>query len=363
MTASRQWATRPSDERFVSLLDLQSHVNAQRARSRGKVVSSLGVTVLPDANDADHRGLLIAGPTGGVAAPSHFAFSQLANLAGAPAGYLRGLPAPLAADCINYGLKVERDVLDVGLLLRKEDVGASLVAATGPRYGRIWNSDVVDALVDRVGDGVTGDWRVPGEFGKAVEVTKANTTLYAGDRDMFVFLADEENRVQIANRRDGKSGSLARGFFLWNSEVGSSTFGVAMFLFDYACSNRIVWGAEGFKEIRIRHTAAAPDKWLDEVQPVLEAYAHSSATPIEAQLAAAQQKKVDNVEAFLKSRSWTSTMIARSQAAHELEEGRPMETLWDITTGATAYAKSIKNQDDRVFVERAAGKILDLAAA
>jgi hypothetical protein len=194
-------------------------------------------------------------------------------------------------------------------------------------------------------------------------VTKANTTLYAGDRDMFVFLADEENRVQIANRRDGKSGSLARGFFLWNSEVGSSTFGVAMFLFDYACSNRIVWGAEGFKEIRIRHTAAAPDKWLDEVQPVLEAYAHSSATPIEAQLAAAQQKKVDNVEAFLKSRSWTSTMIARSQAAHELEEGRPMETLWDITTGATAYAKSIKNQDDRVFVERAAGKILDLAAA
>jgi hypothetical protein len=180
---------------------------------------------------------------------------------------------------------------------------------------------------------------------------------------MFVFLADEQNRISIPNRRNGESGSLARGFFLWNSEVGSSTFGVAMFLFDYACSNRIVWGAQGYKEIRIRHTAAAPDKWLDEVQPVLEAYANSSATPIEATLRAAQEHKIDKLEEFLKARSWTSSMIGRSQAAHEDEEGRPMETLWDVVCGATAYAKSIEHQDTRVSVERAAGKLLDLVAA
>ena len=369
--ASRQWASRPNDERFLSLLDLQDSVNAQRNRSRGKIVSSRGVTAQPDPN-CPHQGLVIVGKEGDDHAnPSHFAFGQLANLAGAPAGYLRGLPAPLAADCINYGLKVERDVSDMGLLLRREETivgdnyvnSLSLVAATGPKYGRIWNSDVVDALVNRVGDGITGDWRVPGEFGKAVEVTKANTTLYAGDRDMFVFLADEQNRISIPNRRNGKSASLARGFFLWNSEVGSSTFGVAMFLFDYACSNRIVWGAQGYKEIRIRHTAAAPDKWLDEVQPVLEAYACSSATPIEATLRAAQEHKIDKVEEFLKSRNWTSSMIGRSQAAHEDEEGRPMETIWDVVTGATAYAKSIEHQDTRVAVERAAGKLLDLVAA
>jgi hypothetical protein len=368
--ASRQWASRPSDERFTSLLDLQDHVNTQRDRSRGKIVSSRGVTAQPDPS-CPHQGLVIVGKEGHAANPSHFAFGQLANLAGAPAGYLRGLPAPLAADCINYGLKIERGISDVGLLLRREEniVGddcvssLSLVAATGPKYGRIWNSDVVNALVDRVGDGITGGWRVPGEFGKAVEVTKANTTLYAGDRDMFVFLADEQNRVTIPNRRNGESGSLARGFFVQNSEVGSSAFAVSTFLFDYVCCNRIVHNARDVTELRIRHTAAAPDKWLEEALPVLEAYAHSSATPIEATLQAAQQRKIDNVEAFLKGRNWTSSLIARSQAAHEDEEGRPVETLWDVVCGATAYAKSIEHQDTRVSVERAAGNLLDLVAA
>src|SRR5436309_2315096 len=90
-------------------------------------------------------------------------------------------------------------------------------AVTGPRYGRIWNENVVEAMATRFGDGVTGDWRVPGEFGKRVEVTKDNTTLFAGDRDMFVFLADEDHRIEIPNRRNGQPGSLARGFFCWNS--------------------------------------------------------------------------------------------------------------------------------------------------
>jgi len=31
----------------------------------------------------------------------------------------RDLPAPIAADCINYGLQHSRDISDVGLLLYK----------------------------------------------------------------------------------------------------------------------------------------------------------------------------------------------------------------------------------------------------
>ena len=34
-----------------------------------------------------------------------------------------------------------------------------------------------------------------GEFGKQVEITRDNTTIYGSDRDMFIFLADEENRI------------------------------------------------------------------------------------------------------------------------------------------------------------------------
>ncbi|MES2562205.1 MAG: fumarate hydratase, partial [Pseudomonadota bacterium] len=47
-------------------------------------------------------------------------------------------------------------------------------------------------------------------------------------------------------------------------------------LFDYVCKNRMVWGAEGFREIKIRHTSGAPDRWVEQVLPALKNYAHGS---------------------------------------------------------------------------------------
>jgi hypothetical protein len=43
-----------------------------------------------------------------------------------------------------------------------------------------------------------------------------------------------------------------------------------------------------------------------------------------------------------------------------LDEGRPIETVWDAVTGATAYARSIPWQSDRVEFETQAGGLLDL---
>ena len=54
--------------------------------------------------------------------------------------------------------------------------------------------------------------------------------------------------------------------------------------------------------------------------------------------------------------------MTQIKAAHEREEGRPIETLWDAVTGVTAYAKTIEHQDNRVGIERLGGKLLDLAA-
>ena len=198
---------------------------------------------------------------------------------------------------------------------------------------------------------------------KQVEITKDNTTLYASDRDMFVFLADEVNRIEVPNRREGRAGSMARGFFVWNSEVGSSTFGVGMFLFDFVCCNRIVWGAQEYKEIRIRHTAGAPHRFIEEVAPAIEAMAQSSTTSISQAIAAAQLKRVDDVDKFLANRKYSAGRVAAIKEAHLQDEGRPMESLWDVTTGVTAFARSIKHQDERVALERDGGQILELATA
>ena len=358
--ASRQWATRPADQRFTSLTELNDFASEQRRISRARVVSSRAVMALPVEGE-DPFALQVE-VEGEQFAPTNFAFGQLASLAGAPAGYLRDLPAALAADNINYGLQVNRDVEDVGLLSAKNGGDPLLRAATGPNYGRIWNEQITGALVRRFGDGLTGDFRVPGEFGKAVTVTKANTTLYASDRDMFVFLADETNRIEIKNRRDGKSGSLARGFFLANSEVGDKNLWLAQFLFDYACSNRMVWGAQEFSEIKIRHSAGAPDRWLEQVMPTIEAYVNAPALPLEQKLAAAQATRVEKVAEFLRARKFTQKATTAMIATHLEEEGRPIESLWDVSTAITAYARRLPYQNERVEFEREAGKVLALAA-
>lgn len=360
MQASRQWASRPDDQRFTSLDELVAFTRNQREISKGMVIPSRKISAAPIEDDAERKSLVVLGPDGTPANPTHWAFGQLANQVGAPAGYLRTLPADIAADALNYGI-FKRPVEDTGILIR-QDGGVELAAVTGPRYGRVWNADIAQALRDRFGDGVTGDFTVPGEFGQAVDVTKANTTIYASDRDMFVFLADEKNRIEVPGRRNGQGGTMARGFFVWNSEVGSKTLGIATFLFDYVCCNRIVWGAEGYEEIKIMHFSSASTRWVEEVAPAIESYANKSTAGITQAIEDARHARIsgDELDAFLRKR-FTRGQAEGIKAAHMAEEDRPIESLWDVTVGATAYAKGIKHQDDRVDIEREAGKIMAMA--
>jgi hypothetical protein len=203
--ASTQWISRPADERFLSLLDMQAFKRAQRERSHPKVISSrkLGVEPASLIGAETRHGLIIRDESGYHSTPTHWSFGQLCSLASpgnSPASYFREtrMAAAVVADCLNYNLRFNRSIEDVGLYLYEEEDGLfGLRSVNGPGYGRVYDADVIDALVERFGDGITGRFRVPGEFGRQVTVTKANTTLYASDRDMFVFLADEENRVPV----------------------------------------------------------------------------------------------------------------------------------------------------------------------
>jgi hypothetical protein len=367
MQAHRQWMSRAPDERFTSLLDMQSFKHRIRENSRSHVLSSRKLGVLPVEDDT--RALQILGGGFPAAAPTHWSFGQLCSLASpgnSPASYFRetNMPSPMIADCLNYNLKFTRGVEDIGVLVTSDDDGSvnELRSVNGPNYGRIYDAEVVDTLVEKFGDGVSGQWRVPGEFGSRVTVTKDNTTLYASDRDMFVFLADEENRIELPNRRAGRFGSFARGFFVWNSEVGKTTLGAGFFLFDYVCCNRIIWGADQYTEVRIRHTKGAPDRWLEEVTPVLREYSQASAKPVVQAIEDARNKRIDDELSTFLAKRFGKQMAPAIAAIHESEEGRPIETLWDVTVAATAHARSVKNTDKRLEIERAAGELLKLAA-
>lgn len=373
--ASKEWATRRDDERFLSLTELSQSMKAIRTNS----MQTIGDVRNLKARPSEDGGLEFVSAKGNPAVMTNYAFGQMAASISSntgspfPAGFVQSLPAPLAADLINHGISTMGEEEQRQLLLTKLDSGLSIRAFNSPTYGRIWNHQVAEALETRFGNGRDGDFKIPGEFGKQVPITKKNTTIYGGDRSMFVFLADEEHKIEVPNRRNGETGLLSRGFFVWNSEVGDNTLGVATFYFDYACSNRIVWGVEGFKEVKIRHSLKAPERFLDEVGPMLTLLTTAAAGPTEQIIQSAQRTKITeetdagkrqaDIEKFFKSHlDLGPRQLKAINAVHVEEEDRPIETLWDAQVGITAFAKSIPYQQERVTMERLGGKILDLVA-
>src|SRR5713226_4708200 len=150
-------------------------------------------------------------------------------------------------------------------------------AVTGPDYGRIWDHELVAAVIDIAGNG-TGDtmWKVPGVLDWAtmthnpfLDITKDTTTLYASDRDVFLFLVDDTHPIEAGRLADGSPDLYFRGFYCWNSEVGSKTLVIASFYLRAVCMNRNLWGVENFEEITIRHSKFAAQRFAHEAAPAL----------------------------------------------------------------------------------------------
>lgn len=353
--ASQQWATRPDDQRFTSLADLKASVMQRKRESwtATPVTTDLRVRV---GSDQDTLALEVFDPSQGerrLLQPSHFAFGQLSQYAQAPASYLRKLPAPLAAINLQYGL--ERSPLrDDALILAQSNGHHALRAVTSTSYGRIWDHQVVEAVEKVNGD---GRWQIPAASYTTTNPKRA-TTLYASDRDVFIFLVDPKNEIEVAGER------LYRGFITWNSEVGSSVFGLMTFLYRYVCDNRIIWGATDVKELRIRHTGGAPERFAYEGEKYLRRYADESTAKLVDGIKAAKALEIpktntETVESWLQSRGFTKAQSVASVQAATAEEGQA-RSLWDIVNGVTAFARSIPHADERVELEAKAGKLMDM---
>lgn len=183
-TVSRQWAMRPDDQRFLSLNELRAAVEARSMPCKATVVETRDLRVIADKTDPNS--LTIGGI--GDEAPynvTHWTFGQIAQRAQAPAGYLRKLPAVLAAMNMQYGLSTQANELVQAY--RNPTTGeAELRAVTGPEYGRIYDHELVAAVQKFAGNG-TGDtnWKVPGmlqgfaKYNPFVDITKDTTTLFA----------------------------------------------------------------------------------------------------------------------------------------------------------------------------------------
>jgi hypothetical protein len=365
--AHRQWATRPSDERFQSLEDLAANVADRRNRSKSIDVDMDKTAIKEEA------GILTVNGTITPCEPSHWAFSQLATSIGAPASYLRTLPNDLVIQNVNHGLKKTGDSVKFMTVASEElDKPNTLQAVTSTTYGRIWDADVVHA-VQRIVERTSGKFYNPKAYGhkgqpdgfKTIDTSvQLPSGLYASDRDVFCFLIDGGSLLDA-----GPRAQLNRGFIVWNSEVGARTFGLMTFLFNTCCGNNYIFGAEQVQRLLIRHTSGGPARFDQEATPALLNYVNEAAQPIEAKIRKAQDYLLPSVsdkvefsdvlEFVNKAAKFSKGEVTQAIRYATTEEG-DCRTLWHLTQGFTAYARGLDYVDARLDLESRAGKLLNV---
>lgn len=364
-SVSSQWFNRPDDQRFLNLDDLASHVKARSDAAVQTIVDVDHIRVHASMNDSEKLRLEYQGME---VEPTHWAFGQLAGLAGAPAGYLRKLPAAVAGINLQYGLQNLRS--ENAKLYYNEN---QLLAATGTEYGRVHDYELVEAVQRIAGNGA-GDtrWKVPGVidwstgmYNPFVDPSKDTTTLYASDRDVFMFLVDDTHPIEIGKLKNGQPDLMFRGFYVYNSEVGSKALGISTFMLRGVCANRNIWGQQDKQSLSIRHSKNAPKRFASEVGPALIEYSNQSTLGVITSINQAKATIVatndDERFQWLGKQGFNAKQAKRIIDTVIQEEDDKPRSVWDFVQGVTAVARNIKHTDDRLDMEKIAGKLMDKA--
>lgn len=374
--AHRQWADRPADERFWNLSDMDTFLRTVRERS---TATQTGLDAL--RVQASQDGDLFLSRGAGKLAFTNWSFGQLCRRVGAPASYLTGLPADLAASCLNASISAEAKASpqdSAVSLLHYQNGSNRLRALTSLKYDRIWNSDITPRLLRLADDG----WRNPPARPRTADEPQRKATaadcmgasfiqpgdaiapggLYASDRDMFAFMVDPSKTIN-----DGSDSGLFRGFFVQNSEVGDCSFILTFFLFRGTCGNHIIHGGKVLREIRIRHVGDANDRAFRSIRAQLVEYANAGAADTEKMIAEAKtvslgSNKDDVLDRLFGLKIATRAILSDAWDTglkHERQDGDP-STAWGFAQALTRYSQTIPYADKRTDLDRAAGKVLAL---
>jgi hypothetical protein len=186
---------------------------------------------------------------------------------------------------------------------------------------------------------------------------------------MFAFLVAPDRVIS-----DGNGGSLMRGVFVKNSEVGDASLSVTFFLMQAVCGNHIVWNATGVHEIRVRHIGEHTfRRAFRGFEAELRRYHDAGGSEEEKGIAAARslilgKDKSEVLDAIVKYAKTHSLPLSRQRVAdafdvaadHEDWYGNP-RSLWGVVAGLIHASQSTGYADDRAVVDRAAGKLLGMA--
>lgn len=364
--ASKQWSTRPNDQRFATLTSLfaATRRHADLAVERKDITLGSLRAVEVDGEVGLQR------ESGIVARLSNWAFGQVARVAKAPADFLRELPAEETVRLLNLRLALKGKDSRINVLFHELTEGLLIRAFTSDIYSRIWNYEVTERLLDYEAKGWVPARPTMAQFvasgqdaaGRPLEQSAA---LYASDHDMFAFILHPDRVV----KEEGNPQGLLRGLIAINSEVGASKIKLMKFFFREMCGNHIIWGAEDVTEMSARHVGQVRDNfalWSAEVVKYLDA----SPVEDEARVRTAKRKliagtKDEVLDALFgkKSLGLSRKLLTTAYDAVVVDQDGSPNSYWGMAQGLTRASQAIPFADERTKVDVAAGKVLALALA
>jgi len=314
----------------------------------------------------EDNSLGVVGKSGNTAKLTHWSMNQVATAASStPAQYMRQLPAPLAAQCLNHGLSVAPRASHQ-LYLRQVPANGSpahleLRALTSPGYSRVLSAHVVDRL--RALQQQNPDWRAPlvytrGDFGGR----KSPCVGFAGDRDAYIMLVN--SAAQITDPADPSGDGLWRGILVLNSEVGAKRLDVVLFLCEYVCGNMIIWGFKQIAQFSMRHFGdRIKREWPRGIGAIFTDYSALSSREESAKLQAAHVKQLgakreDVIDVLFKRQIAGKQQLSDAYDMAEQNDRNP-RTAWGMVHGLTRLSQLSPYADERVDLDRAASRVLD----
>ena len=369
MEANRQWATRPADERFQTLGDMHSAIAGRTSKSQD------GHIYLDHLTPSVNGDIILTGDSQS-ARLTHWSAGQLLTKLGVPRDLLAKLKPETAtavvADRMAQALDEPGATHRQRVLLQHSTSGApnTLRAFHGNKYERLWDRQVTGMLMEHLPAG----WRNPVAFdGGKWGAPLVPSGLYAGDRDMFAFFIDGGDWKDNPGSFDVDGDAFNNGFFCWNSEVGSASFGFTKFKFRVVCGNNIIWGADDVHTFKARHAGGAHDVFrglrqylttLNErddkdrfVAAVRDAKQTIAIGLTGANTSLGRERILDEANGKFKGK-FTQQQVSDALDAILREERGPKGSRWDWLQGFTSVARTTSNADTRRDIEATASKLL-----
>lgn len=384
MSASSQWMHRPSDERFESLDTMLLAAQNKTKKSREIDTSAKSLKFAPRNDD----GIVVVGQKG-EANPSYLASRQISQRLGLGTGLFATddnekplLSNRIICDALNYRCSQMNPHEEIKLLIQQGQTDLTVRSVTSPGYARVFDSEIIPyaQLMQQSG------WKLPparpvsndqpgirlATEADVLKLSKAGNGLdikvgdkiapagaYMGDQDSFIFMVDDQNPVD-----DGTDGSLMRGIFMYNSEVGMGSFGITEFIMQGVCGNHIAWSCTNIIQVKYKHFGDAKNRIIRALENIRIGYKDMSKERdllIKMRAKQIAAKRVDTIQTVYDWRiSPTLTQKVLSNAYDNAAKFRNIDgdpnTWGGLANALTRYSQSFPNMNERHKIDSAVGE-------